>query len=193
MATVIGIAGSPRRHGNSATLMRAALAGAESNGATTTEVYLNGLAYQGCQGCLRCRGGGDCILDDELSPHLHTLRSAQGWVLATPIYYDGCSGQFKSFFDRCRTFTHKPHSTDIDPQLEGPRGAIIIATYEDKERADYLRAMRVFAGYLSWMGDFGDVEVLCEGGLDAPESILGRPELISRATSLGERLLAGVR
>ena len=51
MNTVAGIAGSPRRNGNSATLMRAVLRGATAAGAETKEVYLNGLTFRGCQGC----------------------------------------------------------------------------------------------------------------------------------------------
>ena len=104
MSTVIGIAGSARRSGNSATLMRAALRGAGLAGADTKEVYLNGLVFTGCQGCQECSPKGKCILDDDLTPVLDELRQAEGWVLSSPIYFDSVSGQMKTFFDRCYCF-----------------------------------------------------------------------------------------
>jgi len=192
MATVIGIAGSPRKQGNSATLMRAVLSGAAKHGLSTEEVYLNGLEFRGCQGCKQCRGGGACILDDGLTPHLRSLRSAAGWVLATPIYYDGCTGQLKSFFDRCRTLTHDPDSGALVPQLSGSRRAVIVATYEDHGRDEYRQSMDVLARYLSWMGDFGRVEVLCEGSLGPPDAARRRPDLISKAVSIGEEVYSDI-
>jgi multimeric flavodoxin WrbA len=53
MITVIGIAGSPRRNGNSTTLLSSVLKGAESKGARTETVHLNDLLYKGCQGVKR--------------------------------------------------------------------------------------------------------------------------------------------
>ena len=85
MSTVIGIAGSAREKGNSATLMRAVLEGAAQAGAETKEVYLNGLAFKGCQGCDKCSPGGTCILNDDLTPVLDELDNAEGWVFASPI------------------------------------------------------------------------------------------------------------
>lgn len=188
MGSVIGIAGSARKKGNSATLMRAVLRGAARAGAETEEVYLNGLVFKGCQGCARCSPGGKCILDDELTPVLDSLRQAEGWVLASPIYYDSVSGQMKTFFDRCRTFTKDPETQALRPQLAGKRGAVVIVTYEDRPRQDYYHEAEKLAHYLRWMGDFG-VEVLAEGKLGPADAAAKRPDLLARAERLGEELL----
>jgi multimeric flavodoxin WrbA len=189
MSKVVGIAGSPRRNGNSATLMRAVLEGAAHAGVDTREIYLNGLTFRGCQGCDPCRGGGACILEDDLTPVLDELRRADGWVLATPIYYDSVTGQMKTFFDRCRTFTHDPQTAELRPQLEGKRSAVVIATYEDKPREDYPREAGKVASYLAWMGDFGKVEVMCESNLGPADAAAGRPDLLAKAQELGRSLL----
>jgi multimeric flavodoxin WrbA len=188
MSKVTGIAGSARRQGNSATLMRAVLKGAAGAGAETGEVYLNGLVYHGCQGCDRCSPRGTCILSDDLTPVLAELRGATGWVLASPIYYDGLSGQMKTFFDRCRTFTKDPETQELRPQLEGRRQGVVILTYEDEPRDDYLREAEKLSKYLAWMGDFGTVEVMCEGRLGPREAAAGRPDLLARAEALGNGL-----
>jgi len=188
MSTVIGVAGSARKNGNSATLMRAVLKGAAGAGADTDEVYLNGLGLRGCQGCDTCSPTGKCILNDELTPVLEELRKADGWVLASPIYYDSVSGQMKTFFDRCRTFTRDPQTHELRPQLEGRRTGVVIVSYEDKPREDYHHEAEKLASYLAWMGDFGKVEMICEGNLGPRDAARGRPELLARAEELGERL-----
>ena len=51
------------------------------------------------------------------------------------------------------------------------------------------RAAKVLAGYLSWMGDFGEVAVMAEGGLGPVGATSDRPELIEKAKALGARLV----
>jgi multimeric flavodoxin WrbA len=186
METVIGIAGSPREKGNSTTLMRSVLEGATLAGAETKEVYLNGLVFKGCQGCDKCSPGGRCILNDDLTPVLDELREADGWILASPIYFDGVSGQLKTFFDRCHTFAIDPETQEAKCQLEGKRQAIVIVTYEDKPRDDYYQEAKILANYLGWMGDFSEVEIISEGNLGPRDAARNRPDLLTRAEKLGK-------
>ena len=190
MGTVIGIAGSARKKGNSATLMRAILKGAVLAEADTKEVYLNGLVFKGCQGCEECTSNGKCILDDDLTSILDELRKADGWVLASPIYYDSVTGQMKTFFDRCRTFTRDPKTQELKPQLEGKRKGVVIVTYEDKPRKDYYHEAEKLANYLGWMGDFGKVEIISEGNLGPRGAAGKRPDLLARAEKLGKDLFS---
>ena len=184
MGTVIGIAGSARKKGNSATLMRAILKGAVLAGADTKEVYLNRLVFKGCQGCERCTSNGKCILNDDLTPILDELKKAEGWVLASPIYYDSVTGQMKTFFDRCRTFTKDPKTQERKPQLEGKRKGVVIVTYEDHPRKDYYHEAEKLANYLGWMGDFGKVEIIAEGELGPRDAVGNKPNLLTRAEKL---------
>lgn len=170
--------------------MRAVLRGAAQAGPDTKEVYLNGLVFQGCQGCDRCSPKGTCIVSDQLTPVLVELRQAAGWVLASPIYYDSVSGQMKTFFDRCRTFTRDPETQELRPQLEGRRKGVVIVSYEDKPREDYHHEAEKLANYLAWMGDFGNVEIVCEGNLGPRDAAAGRPDLLARAEELGKGLFS---
>lgn len=188
MCTVIGIAGSARKKGNSATLMRAILKGAVLAGADTKEVYLNGLVFKGCQGCEKCSPKGKCILDDDLTSVHNELRQADGWVLASPIYYGSVTGQMKTFFDRCRTFTRDPKTQELKPQLKGKRKGVLIVTYAAEPREDYYHEAERLAHYLGWMGYFSKVEIISEGKLEPRDAAETRPELLARAEELAKGL-----
>ena len=66
---VLAINGSPRKDWNTATLLKAALDGAASEGAGVELVHLYDLAYHGCVSCFACKlkGGssyGNCAYKD---------------------------------------------------------------------------------------------------------------------------------
>lgn len=187
MAKVIGIAGSPRKNGNSTTLMKAVLAAAEAAGAETSTVHLNELTFRGCQGCDPCTPDLTCRVTDELTGVLKAVREADGWVLAAPIYYDGVSGQMKLFFDRLRHVTKD--AGDQHPMLPGRRAAAVIVTYEDKPRQDYFNVARVLANYLAWMGDFGEVAILSAARLGPADAAAGRADLLQEAGEIGRQLM----
>jgi len=187
MISAIGIAGSPRRNGNSTTLLKSVLTGAEANGARTDIIYLNDFVYKGCQGCQTCSPNGRCILKDPLTPVLSALKMADIWVLASPIYYDGFSGQIKLFFDRCRHLTIKDGKRE--PQLIGKRRAALIVTYEDNPNEFYLKVARAQAGYLPWMGDFGEIAIMSESNLWETGAASGRPDLLEKTEKIGRQMV----
>ena len=192
MGKVIGIAGSARKTGNSTTLLQAVLRGAAASGMETQVVYLNGLTFKGCQGCEKCSTTGKCILNDDLTPVLEELKAADGWVLASPIYYDGINGQLKLFFDRCRTFTKDPQTQARKPQLPGKKQGFVLLAYADRARADYLREAEKLAKYLGWMCDFGQVEIRVEGEMTARDAMAKRADLLTWAEQRGAALFGNL-
>ena len=88
---VIAINGSPRKNGNTATLLNKALEGASSQGATTELINLYDLNFKGCVSCFACKlkGGksyGKCDYKDDLTPVLEKVESADAVLLGSPIY-----------------------------------------------------------------------------------------------------------
>jgi multimeric flavodoxin WrbA len=187
MITVIGLAGSPRRNGNSTTLLRSVLKGAESKGARIETLYLNDLLYKGCQGCKTCSPGGHCVVKDTLTPLFAALKLADIWILASPVYFDGLSGQMKTFFDRCRHFFYKDGIRG--PQLLGKRRAVIILTYEANPSEYYLKVAKSQALYLKWMGDFGNIKIVSESKLSKADDASKRTDLLEMTEDIGGQLV----
>jgi len=177
----IGIASSPRRQGNSTSLLKAYLSGASMVGFETKIVYLNSLSYRGCLACDRCVNGKSCGIKDDLCKIFPILQKADIWAMASPIYYDGVSGQLKTFFDRLRFTTYDPF------KLKGPRRGIMIVTYEDDRSEFYFETATHLANYFNWnnRGDFGRVKVVAEPNLGPKDAWKKRPDLQIKLKEIG--------
>jgi multimeric flavodoxin WrbA len=97
---VIGIVGSPRRDGNTECLVDEVLNGAQKEGAQIKKVILNELHINPCQACGGCHKTGQCVQKDDMKHLLQEMETSTTWVLGTPVYWWGPSGQFKIFIDR---------------------------------------------------------------------------------------------
>ncbi|HHN47283.1 MAG TPA: flavodoxin family protein [Planctomycetes bacterium] len=185
---IIGISGSPRRGGNSETLLGETLAGAAQAGADVLPVdRLSEMKYSGCRGCDACVDTGKCPIRDDAAGVHRLIRESRILVLSSPIYYDNVSGQMKTFFDRLRPFSKK------GGRLEGKRSGAVIATWADGERADYLNALKVYTEYFSWFGDFIHAEILGFPDMEGPGDAKKRPDALKRANELGARLVEALK
>ena len=97
---VLGIIGSPRRGGNTETLVDEVLRGAEDAGALTEKVILSELDIAPCRACDACGKTGKCVQQDDMPALLEKMQHSQVWVLGTPVYWWGPTAQFKTFLDR---------------------------------------------------------------------------------------------
>ena len=102
---LIAINGSPRKKGNTATLLRHAIEGAKENGAKTELIHLYDLDYKGCTSCYACKriGGksyGHCAMKDDLRPVLKKAGAADAILIGSPIYYAITTGETRCFLER---------------------------------------------------------------------------------------------
>jgi len=135
---IIGLAGSPRKGGNSELLLDALLAGAQSRGAEVEKFTLNRLRIQGCQACYACTKTGRCKQRDDMDQLLPALLTADVWVFATPVYWWGPSAQLKLAIDRMFPLCHPP----LLDRVQGKQ-AVLLTASEDKPSAaaPHLRGM----------------------------------------------------
>jgi hypothetical protein len=101
---ILGIVGSPRKGGNTDTIVSRVLEGAESKAAEVEKVYLQGLNIHPCQGAFSCEARKGCVLPDDMQPLYKKLQEADGLVIGTPVYVGNASGMLVNFLDRCRPF-----------------------------------------------------------------------------------------
>jgi multimeric flavodoxin WrbA len=100
--TVVGLAGSARRGGNTEALLDWCLAGARDEGAVVIKVALSDLDLHGCRACDACRETGVCIQKDDMEMLYPYLRRADSLVIAAPTYFQGMPAVPKMVVDRCQ-------------------------------------------------------------------------------------------
>jgi multimeric flavodoxin WrbA len=103
---IIGYMGSPRLNGLNAKLIDGALKGAQSKGAEIKCCDLINCNIQFCRGCFQCMFEhhelpiGRCILDDDMAAIWEEYRTADGYILASPVYDVGVTALMKRFLER---------------------------------------------------------------------------------------------
>ena len=119
---VLALNGSARKNGNSATMLKHAVRGAEAAGAETRLVNLFELNYKGCIGCESCKllGGksfGRCAQRDDLTPMLTQTIDSDVLLAASPIYFNDVTGALRSFLERLwfPTITYTKERTLLYP------------------------------------------------------------------------------
>ncbi len=99
---VLGIAGSPRKGGNTDILLGEAMKGAGDSGAETEVIYLRDYKISPCLGCHECDKEGICILKDDMQEIYGKLVQADRIIFTSPIYFYSVSSYAKLMIDRCQ-------------------------------------------------------------------------------------------
>jgi len=97
---IVAIVGSPRPKGNTSILVDAALEGAAALGCEVEKIMLCQHKIEGCRGHDRCSTYEKCKIEDDIPMILDKFRTADGTILATPVYYYNMTAQMKTFIDR---------------------------------------------------------------------------------------------
>lgn len=97
---VVGIVGSPRIRGNTEQLTEEALRIVQEQGIDTQLVRLAEKKILPCTACGACEGEEICTLDDDLLSLYQAVKSADGLILASPVFFGSATPQLKAFMDR---------------------------------------------------------------------------------------------
>lgn len=95
--------GSPRKGGNTDLLCDAFIRGAGESGNETEKICLGDRDIYYCIDCEVCRKkGGDCVYKDrdDFEEIIQKIIAADGFVIASPVYFYSLSAQMKTVIDR---------------------------------------------------------------------------------------------
>jgi len=112
---VLGIAGSPRRGGNTDLLLAEVMKGAASRGAEVKTIVLNDLKIAPCQHCDACLETGRCKVKDDMQMVYRELENADRIVLASPLHFMGVTAQMKAMIDRCQALWARKYVLKLPP------------------------------------------------------------------------------
>ena len=112
---VLGIAGSPRRGGNTDLLLDEVMKGAAGKGAEVKTIILDYLKIDPCQHCDTCLKNGECKIQDDMQMIYRELEQADRIVLASPIQFMTVTAQMKAMIDRCQALWARKYVLERPP------------------------------------------------------------------------------
>ena len=189
---VLGIAGSPRRDGNTDHLLQQVIAGASSHGAETKTIILSELNIAPCRHCDGCIKTGKCVVDDDMQWLHIDLREADHIVLASPIFFMGVTAQTKAMIDRCQALWVIKYVLKL-PEASNPgkeRKGIFISVGGTRLRNLFEPAIATVKSWLTTL-DISYAGELVFSGIDERETIHLHPTALKDALSIGQKLAAG--
>lgn len=179
---VVGIIGSPRKGGNTATLVERVLAGAAAAGADTQVFWLNEMNIRGCQACNYCKEHNGCRQEDDMQKVYQALLEADGVVLGSPIYMGYVTAQTKLFMDRLFVFFRPGGGSTFPP---GKKFVMIYSQGGGDDREMVYGIAQRLGGLLGMQ-----VKGIVGGnGMNDPNAVKNNTKLLEEAFQLGRELV----
>ncbi|MCR3922337.1 MAG: flavodoxin family protein [Firmicutes bacterium] len=180
---VLGVAGSPRRNGNTEILLDEALAGARDAGAEVEKVVLSTLSFSPCISCGACAKTGICALKDDMQDVYEKITAADALIFASPNYFYHLSAWAKATIDRSQALWARKHILK-DPRFNQNKKGFFIGVAATK-------GARLFKGSIWTMQYFFDAAGYKSTGqllvraVDGKGEIRKEPKYLKAANKLG--------
>ena len=100
MSKVLLINGSPKPNGCTFTALDEMITVFKSEKIETELVNVGSKDIRGCIACNKCRQDGKCVFNDIVNDVAAKFETAEGLVIASPVYYASPNGTLISFLDR---------------------------------------------------------------------------------------------
>lgn len=97
---VLLINGSPKANGCTATALDEVAKALNANGVETEMIQIGNKDVRGCIACGHCNDGKGCVFNDVVNEVAEKLKTADGMVVGSPVYYSGPNGTVHAFMDR---------------------------------------------------------------------------------------------
>jgi len=103
---VVALSGSHRRNGNTELALRIMAEKLNEFGVETEIIPLAGKKIENCRACESCRKLRRCVIEDALPPVLKKMQTADGIVLASPVYSFGITPLMSALIVRGNRILH---------------------------------------------------------------------------------------
>jgi multimeric flavodoxin WrbA len=193
MVEIVAVYGSPRRDGNTSSLLRQAVKGAREGGAEVAEYVLRDLKISPCLELYACKESGRCAIRDDFQDLYDRFLSCRGVMLASPMFFYAVSAHTKAMMDRCQSLWVKRYWIENRPfgSPDSSRKGLFIS-------AGATRGKRLFEGSLLTVRYFFDAldmvlwRSLLYRGLDFEGDVDSHPAYLEEARRAGREMAAAL-
>lgn len=185
---VLGIAGSPRRGGNTDLLLEEVIRGATDRGAEVKTFILKNLKIATCQHCDACLEAGNCRIQDDMQMIYREMEITDCIVLASPIQFMTITSHMKAMIDRCQALWARKYILRIPPLgEERNRKGLFIAVGGRTVENLFEPALATVKALFNTLNITYAGELLFSG-IDEKGAITSDPEALKQAFLAGQKL-----
>ncbi|TBV83298.1 MAG: flavodoxin family protein [Desulfobulbaceae bacterium] len=183
--------GSPRRQGNTTTLLAALGKGVDDGQGDLEIIRLGDLAIHPCTSCGGCDLSGCCILEDDMTAIYPKILAADRVVLASPIYFYGITAQAKALVDRTQALWNRQRlqvALDDARRSDPRRRGVLLAVAATKGAKVFDGAILTAKYAFNAMGlAYGGALLI--RGLEGPDDAGRNHDALRRAEEFGYTLV----
>jgi multimeric flavodoxin WrbA len=195
---ILAFAGSPRRYGNSETLLDWVLGSMITDPDSVIEkVPLDEADINPCRGCNACEQLNKCIQRDGMDIYHDKIVAADIILLSSPIYCMGIASQPKALIDRAQVFRSRKYVLKlpiVPPERRGKRLGVFLATAGQNWSYVFdaaIPSVKCFFHVIDIKD--ADISYLMINGVDEKGAIDLHPTAKADAENLGKSLIAEIK
>ncbi|MEW6356223.1 MAG: flavodoxin family protein [Planctomycetota bacterium] len=184
---IVAFIGSPRKKGNTDTLVTELLAAAEKAGATTEKIYLSDLNIKPCNACDSChkKDPPQCVIsDDDFAATADKMKAADVVVFGTPVYWWTVSSQCKPFMDRWYGLLDSKWNSPF----KGKSAAVVVCCQDSGTKAMTDPIVHTFRESFSFLGI--DLVDTVTATAHAKGEVAENKKAMAKAAEVGRKLAA---
>ncbi len=189
MGKVLGLAGSPRKGGNTDLLLAEFLRGARTRGYETETIFARELKIAPCSECNTCFKTGECVVHDDMDKLYKPLVEADHVVVATPIFFMGPPAQLKALIDRCQALWAKQYILKFplrDKDTKSHKGFLIATGALSQGEKVFQGTIATVQAFFYTLGIKYSGELLFHG-------VEGKGDILTHKGSMEQAFLTGQR
>ena len=186
---VLGIAGSPRRGGNTDMLLAELMKGAASKGAEVKTAVLCDLNFTTCVHCDACLKKGICKYKDDMQGIYQDFEQADVIVLASPIQFTGVTANMKAMIDRFQSRWVRKYVLKIPPLGDRRVRKGYFISVAGRKVPDLFAPALIMIKTFFRILDISYAGELLISAVDEKGAIAKHPDVLRQAFVAGEKLV----
>ncbi|MFA5267739.1 MAG: flavodoxin family protein [Methanoregula sp.] len=195
---VLAFAGSPRRNGNSETLLDWVLSAmAKEPDVVVEKIPLTEANVNPCKGCNACQKLNKCVQRDGMDSVHDKIVAADIIILAAPIFCMGIAAQAKALIDRAQVFTSRKYVLKlpvVPVERKGKRLGVFLSTAGQDWSYVFdaaIPSVKCFYNVIEVKDK--DISYLMVNHVDEKGAIQSHPTAKSDADKLGASVIAEIK
>lgn len=185
---VLIINGSPHKSGNTSIAIDEVVKTLTEENIEAEVVQIGNKAVRGCIACNRCAELGHCVFDDEVNKIAEKFESADGLIVASPVYYASANATLIACLDRLFYSTSFDKTMKVGASIVVARRGGCTATFDELNKYFTISRMPVVSSqYWNCVHGRAPGEAACDAeGMQTMRTLARNMAFLLKSIALGK-------